>query len=231
MLRILEQWIFPFVCGLCGEFSQRNQDLCQVCFDSFPWINDRCYRCGEDLFLSDGTINCMRCVTDPLSFDRLCAIFSYEPPIRQLIARLKFSASLSDGRILAELLTEKVGIWYRHQALPDALIPMPLHLKRLRKRGFNQALELILPTHQQYQIPIVLDACVRVKATPPQAKLGEVERKKNMKNAFQIVKPLPFEHVAIIDDVVTTGSTVHALSEVLKAAGVEMVDVWCICRA
>ena len=231
MLRKLEQWFFPFVCGLCSEFSDRQQDLCQRCFDSLPWIVDRCYHCGEDLLLSESSISCKRCETNPFSFDRLCALFSYEPPIRQLISRLKFSSNLSDGRILAELLKEKISVWYKEQPLPEALIPMPLHIKRLRKRGFNQALELVLPIHKHHQIPILIDACVRIKNTRPQAELGEIERKQNMENAFKVVKPFAFEHIAIIDDVVTTGSTVHALSKVLKQTGVDRIDIWCIGRA
>jgi len=231
MLKMLEQWIFPFICSLCGQFSETDKDLCKLCYDSLSWINDRCYRCGEDLDAHAGSTLCERCTTEPLSFDRLCALFSYEPPLTQLISRFKFEGSLSEGRVLGELLKEKVDFWYRHQTLPDAFIPMPLHKKRLRKRGFNQALELSLAAHHYYKIPIILDACIRIRETPPQAERGEVERKQNMKNAFRVIKPIPFEHVAIIDDVVTTGSTVNALSSALKESGVEIVDVWCICRA
>ncbi|HQY22412.1 MAG TPA: hypothetical protein PK389_01455 [Gammaproteobacteria bacterium] len=119
----------------------------------------------------------------------------------------------------------------QNRELPEAIIPVPLHIDRLRKRGFNQALELLWPIHKKTKIPVVFDACVRIRKTTAQAQLDKTRRKRNLKSAFQIVKPIPFEHVAIMDDVVTTGSTVNALTQVLKEAGVTTVDIWCICRA
>lgn len=145
---------------------------------------------------------------------------------------LKFGKKLAYGRVMGELLTDQVEErWYQNLVLPEAVIPVPLHHLRLRKRGFNQALELLWPLHKKTGIPVLADACVRIKKTSPQSQLDQSRRKRNLNSAFKVVKPIPFEHVALMDDVVTTGSTVNALTHVLKEAGVTTIDVWCMCRA
>ena len=232
MLKKLEQWFFPFMCCFCEAYTTSGQDLCSVCKMALPWSSDRCFKCG--LYLTEGidSIDCKSCREFPPKFDRLCALFSYQPPITKLVMGLKFAKKLAYGRVMGELLADQLSSqWYHNRELPEAIIPVPLHIDRLGKRGFNQALELLWPIHKQTKIPIVFDACMRVRKTTPQAQLDKVHRKRNLKSAFQIVKPIPFEHVAIMDDVVTTGSTVNALTQVLKEAGVTTVDIWCICRA
>ncbi|HXH54277.1 MAG TPA: ComF family protein [Gammaproteobacteria bacterium] len=232
MLKKLEQWLFPFICCFCEGYTTRGQDLCSTCKIALPWSSDRCFKCG--LYLTPGidSIDCESCRELPPKFDRLCALFSYQPPITKLIMGLKFGKKLAYGRVMGELLADQVASqWYQNRELPEAVIPVPLHIDRLRKRGFNQALELLWPMHKQMQIPVVFDACVRIRKTTAQAQLDKLRRKRNLKSAFQIVKPISFEHIAIMDDVVTTGSTVNALTHVLKEAGVTTVDIWCICRA
>lgn len=232
MLKKIEQWLFPFRCCFCEAHTTSRQDLCSECKLALPWIEDRCYKCG--LYLTPGldSIDCERCRDLPPKFDRLCALFSYQPPITKLVMGLKFGKKLAYGRVMGELLADEVEAhWYKNLELPEAIIPVPLHESRLRKRGFNQALELLWPVHKQIDIPVLFDACVRVKKTTAQSQLDKSRRKRNLKSAFQILKPIPYEHVAIMDDVVTTGSTVNALTHVLKEAGITTVDIWCICRA
>lgn len=232
MFKKLEQWLFPYRCCFCEVHTTSAQDLCSECKLALPWIEDRCYKCG--LYLTSGldSIDCERCRELPSKFDRLCALFSYQPPITKLVMGLKFGKKLAYGRIMGELLAEQVVTqWYQNLTLPEAVIPVPLHDMRLRTRGFNQALELLWPLHKQIEIPVLLDACIRVRKTTAQSQLDKTRRKRNLKSAFQVVKPIPFEHIAVMDDVVTTGSTVNALTHVLKEAGVTTVDIWCICRA
>lgn len=246
MLKKLEQWIFPSICCLCRQYSKTNRDLCENCWHSLPWIEDRCYGCGERLETGEYAVFCEACSHKTYAFDRLCALFSYEPPVTQLIADLKFNKRLVYGKVLGEVLANKVMDWYQDKPLPEALLPVPLYKERLQKRGFNQSLELLWPLYSKplYHLgkikeiknikgsmPILLDECVRVRKTSPQAQMDKAERKKNLKDAFKIVKPIHFEHIAIVDDVVTTGSTVHAISEVLKESSVMQIDIWCICRA
>lgn len=231
MLKQIQQWLFPNICCLCENYTETEQDLCLVCKNILPWIEDRCYRCGLMLEHTRDAIYCTRCQENPPAFDRLCALFSYTPPVTQLITGLKFNEQLSYGTVLGELLAESVGeIWYKND-LPQALIPVPLHEKRLRKRGYNQALELIWPVYKRYRIPLLLNSCMRLRQTRPQSTLNKNHRQRNLQGVFSVTVPPLLEHIAIVDDVVTTGSTVAALSHALKVAGVERVDVWCICRA
>lgn len=225
------QWLFPYRCCLCGCFTDNSYDLCKPCKEALPWLVDCCYRCGLRLENQQEHTLCERCQEQPPYFDRLCALFSYDPPLRKLITRLKFASQLAYGRVLGELLKEKIPSWYEGLMLPQAILPTPLHAKRLRWRGFNQALELIRPFIKQTKIPLLCRQAKRVKHTKPQSGLDEKSRHLNIRDAFQIRLLNKYQHVAVIDDVVTTGSTVNALSLVLKQQGIEQVDIWCIARA
>lgn len=226
------QWLFPPICCFCNHLADTEQDLCSTCNTLLPWIKDVCYRCGLSIETGNAAIYCEKCLTHPPKFDRLCALFKYEPPVTQLVTGLKFKAKLAYGRLLGELLSKQVKkIWYKKEVLPEALLPVPLHKTRLRKRGFNQALELLWPIKKELSIPILIDSCLRIRPTFSQSLLNKTKRQRNMKKAFQLVKSLPFEHIALVDDVVTTASTVNVLAELLKENGVKIVDVWCVCRA
>ena len=226
-----KQWIWPHVCCFCGSESKTERDLCEVCLHTLSWASLRCYICGLRLQKTLEHIICEKCDLQKPNFDRLCSVFSYDDPVIKLVRGLKFGRQLAFGKILGDFLADKIIEWYRNDNLPEALIPMPLYVSRLRKRGYNQALELTRPIIKKYKIPL-LNACIRSRATLPQSGLNANARRKNTANAFKIIKNLyQTEHVAIVDDVVTTGSTVNALSKSLKNAGVSRVDVWCICRA
>ncbi len=213
--------------------SSSSQDFCEVCIELLPWTADRCFRCARPLAMGLEAIYCETCRERPPSFDRMQALFHYEPPINRMITKLKFSGDLAYGRILGTLLAQTLQADSHRYPLPQALVPVPLHHKRWVHRGFNQAQELALVAHKTLGIPLLDKICMRVKETPAQSTLDKGNRKTNLRKAFRVqaLEPLPFEHLAIIDDVVTTGSTVDALAAVLKDAGVEQVDVWCIARA
>ena len=115
--------------------------------------------------------------------------------------------------------------------IPDAIVPVPLSSKRLRQRGFNQSIEIARPLAQRWAIPVDTGSVKRIRNTQPQTGLDRKQRRKNIRGAFEIVRNPDVQHVAIIDDVVTTTSTVNELSRVLKTAGVKRVDVWSIARA
>jgi ComF family protein len=206
-------------------------DLCEPCQNDLPWIQDRCYRCCLRLGQEQESILCESCQNTPPPFDRMCALFSYDPPVRRLVTGLKFSNQLAYGRVLGELLAQEVESWYDNLALPEAVIPVPLHPDRLRKRGYNQALELLNPLKKKKLITLLPHACLRKRRTKPQSGLNAERRRVNLKNAFQVCLDKPYQHIAVMDDVITTGTTVNTLSAELKKAGVEQVDVWCICRA
>jgi ComF family protein len=232
MFNQIIQWIFPATCCLCSLSAPVGREFCSVCQGLLPWVEDRCYRCGLCLETGEEAIYCNRCRTNPKAFDRLCALFSYDPPVPRMIFKLKYSGKLNYGKILGGLLADKIEKeWYKNQALPEAIIPVPLHRKRLRKRGFNQAVEIALPIKKRLRIPILYHYFLRIKDTVPQSALSKYYRFNNLKSVFRVTEKLPYQHVAIIDDVVTTGNTVSALCELLKEKGVMQIDIWCVARA
>jgi len=234
-LNSLSNWVFPKICCFCGEASELPREICQGCYNMLPWNENACFRCGSELLTENEHIHCHRCQENPPAFDKLSALFRYQPPVVKLITGLKFSGQLHSGRILGELFAEKIKEFYKQgESLPEAIIPVPLSIKRLRKRGYNQALELLYPLAKSLQIPILHSVCQKIKHTTPQSELSREKRRRNLKGAFTITNAKSLEnleHVAIFDDVVTTGSTAQALSRLLKEHGVSRVDVLCCCRA
>ena len=118
----------------------------------------------------------------------------------------------------------------RQLQVPDVLIPVPLHYQRLRQRGYNQALELARPIAKMLGIPIDIRSCRRRKVTKEQSGLQAKQRKSNVRDAFEVTGDLRNRSIAIIDDVMTTGSTVNELAKQLMQAGATTVDVWVCAR-
>lgn len=232
IIQSISDWILPHICCLCGEKTDTNRDLCVVCRATLPWVEDRCYRCGLRMEERDQNLAiCGVCTENPPIFERLCSLFSYDAPVSKLITGLKFSKQLAYGRILGDMLADAVlNEWYTDSPLPQAIIPMPLHRQRLKKRGYNQALELIWPTIKRSKIRLLEDV-QRVRSTRPQSNLNLEQRMHNMKNAFELSNSLNIQHIAIVDDVVTTGNTVKTICSTLKENGILHIDIWCICRA
>jgi ComF family protein len=227
----LKQLFFPHTCVLCAERSNQPRDLCTACEKELPWTSLACKQCGIRLPTSSTSDTCGQCQTSSPAFDHVFALCDYEEPIDRMITAAKFNHQLVYTRILGELLAQNAEQnWYKQQSLPALLLPVPLHNTRLRERGYNQALEITKAAAKKLKLPIGKHYCQRAKATVPQSSLAHHERDKNVKNAFILQKPLTVKHVAIIDDIVTTGHTVDELSKVLRQAGVERIDVWCCAR-
>jgi ComF family protein len=146
-----------------------------------------------------------------------------------LLKRLKFSSELAIAPLLAGLLAEHIAA--RAAPLPDLLLAVPLHRTRLRERGFNQATLLATRLGRRLGVPVASQVCLRRRATQPQSLLSPTARRLNLRNAFAVQQRLPAAHVAIIDDVMTTGHTAGELAQALKQAGAECVEVWVIARA
>jgi ComF family protein len=224
---IIQDWLYPPTCLLCGDPGTAGRDLCRPCAESLPYNLTPCPRCGLTLSVSQ-TVDCGRCQRHPPAFDATFAPFRYEEPVRHLIHALKFRANYPSARLLGQLMAEALtGVKNK----PALLLPVPLHPSRYRERGFNQAAEVARTLSRQLHIPLDPYCCARARATQPQAELPAKERLRNLKKAFRIIAAPRASHVAIVDDVVTTGTTVNELAKVLKAAGVERIDVWACARA
>ncbi len=210
--------------------SSLSQDICQSCLKSLPILPQGCLRCANILPLLPGNVSCGVCLKNPPPFDRTYALFCYQQPVTHLILQLKFQHALAHARLLGELLAVKIQQEYQHQPLPELLIPVPLHTQRLTERGFNQALEIARPIAKALQLTLLIQHCKRQKATEPQATLPAAERQKNLRNAFEITCDLTGKHIAVIDDVITTGFTITEFCHALKKQGAKKIDVWCCAR-
>ena len=202
ILNYLNYSLFPPLCALCGEPGRHGLDLCGLCQSEFP-------PCPQAMDMAAGSV---------------LAGFTYAEPVAGLIQAFKFHDDLGAGRLLARLASTALA-----GSTPQALIPVPLHISRLRQRGFNQALELARYWGRCRGIPVLPKALIRTRATRIQSSLPAPERRTNVTGAFQVSGALP-AYVALVDDVVTTGSTSAEAAQALRLAGAERVDVWCLAR-
>jgi ComF family protein len=188
-----------------------------------PPIQHGCERCR--LPLIDKKKLCAQCLSNNPSFNQVLCHYLFEEPLRALIHTFKYQENLSLMPLMRKLMLDAKPAEYR----PDCLIPVPMHQRKLRLRGFNQAALLTKCLSKDLDVPYELSLCRKTTDTEPQASLSLKRRQENLKRAF-VSKANGYKHVTIIDDLVTTGSTVNALALSLKEAGVERVDVWCIAR-
>jgi ComF family protein len=221
--------LFPPHCRLCGAAARDTRRLlCRACLGELPWLAQHCPQCACPLDTPGTPSPCGHCQRQVPAFDATHALFHYRAPVDHLLKRLKFSGELALGPLLGELLAEQMAL--RTDPLPQQLIPVPLHPARLRERGFNQATELARAIGKHLEIPPAWRLCQRLRNTQPQSLLSNTARRLNLRNAFS-VSGTPSAHVAIVDDVMTTGHTSNELARALKQAGAEKVEVWVIARA
>jgi len=173
---------------------------------------------------------CGNCLSHHFHYDRVYSPFIYLEEMRYLIKKFKYQKKIHYAKVLSQLFIQKSSHINDFQ-LPQAIIPMPMHTKRLKQRGFNQALELSRFFASRYELPLNYTSLIRSRHTHLQAGMTAVERQKNVRQAFMIKEPVKHEHIALIDDVMTTGSTVNEAAKTLKKSGVKKVDVWIIARA
>lgn len=216
---------WPPRCLLCGETGWRGRDLCRACAAALPWNRSACLSCA--LPLPAPAPACGRCLRHPPPMRETHAALVYGFPVDRLLPRLKFHADLACGRLLAQLMIDAFAALPR----PDALIPLPLHRGRLRSRGYDQALELARPLSRAWGLPLLDGALVRRTGTLPQSRLDASARRRNLRGAFAADPGVALPpHVVVVDDVVTTGATVHAAARALRRAGAQRVDAWVCAR-
>ena len=228
-MKKLPFFLFPPTCLLCGAPGQVERDLCIGCEADLPRNTNPCRRCAQPL---DNTITaglvCGRCLSESPPFQDSFVPFLYQYPMDYLVQGLKFHGRLTHARLLCELLA--AALVQRETALPECIIPVPLHPGRLRERGFNQALELARPIARRLGVPLVSKGIQRIRQTPPQSSLDLKARRSNVRGAFRVSRALAAQRVAIIDDVVTSGNTVTEFAHVLGEAGAESIEIWAVAR-
>ena len=211
-------------CLLCDDPAAAVPNLCDACARELPVLPDPCIVCGAGAVPLTGL--CRACAMRRPPVARTVCALAYVPPVDYLIGRLKFDRDLRVAPALAGLLGRAVA----HDTGADWLVPVPITRSRLRERGFNQALEIARILGRRFGIRLSRAAHRRPGAEPPQSSLRDTAaRRANVRDVFT-ARAAVDGHVAIVDDVVTTGATVNALARCLKKAGARRVDVWAIAR-
>ncbi len=220
--------LYPGHCALCGAPGEDQLDICPGCLGDLPRNRHPCPRCALPLPPDSGVNRiCGHCIRHPPAVDHSLAPLLYQPPVSRLIKQFKFDARLEMAGLLGGLFAASVDATGE---LPELIIPVPLHPARTRERGFNQALELARVIGRQLNIPINRHCCGRTRHTATQLSFKREERRRNLRGAFSVDQPPRGRHLALLDDVITTGSTMDELARTLKAAGAERVDAWAIAR-
>lgn len=216
----IEQHIPPR-CLLC---QAPQGPLCPACLGDLPWLPQA--HCPVCALPTPSGETCGHCIKEPPAFSRTQALFSYGFPVDRLIQRLKYQEHLALAPLLGTLLAQHLPV-----ELPGLWLPMPLHAKRLKERGFNQAVEIARELSARTGVPMQAAWATRERDTPPQAGLKRDSRKKNVRGAFNCHQKVAGLHVGIVDDVMTTGSTLDELAKTLKDSGAREVSCVVVARA
>lgn len=215
----------PCHCVMCLRPSKRDFALCLSCETLLPWLKNPCPYCA--LPLNSKTKDCHDCILKSPLFDRLEALFDYAYPLNDFMIRYKYHEKLYFSKILGKLMAQHLKFTFPL----DCIVAMPLHPLKQRKRGFNQTIELAKIISNEINVPLDKWSCTKIINTPSQSSLSARKRKTNISpKIFEVNKSFSAKHVLVIEDVVTTGVTVNAFTQALKAAKVETVEIWACCR-
>lgn len=226
----LQTLVLPSICLLCNNNAHRLLPLCDYCEKTLPFLPKGCRYCALPLPDTVQEPICGACLLKNPSYDEIYALFEYTYPLTFLITGLKFANQWLNAPTLGALMATSLEKRYANKPKPQGIIPIPLHTQRLRERGYNQSLELARPLSKLLKIPLLKHAAQRQKPTLPQTKISLSKRFTNLKNAFSYSPPLP-EYVAVVDDVFTTGHTLHTFCNGLKANGVKHIHAWIYARS
>lgn len=210
-------------CVLCAGMS-RHGLCCEACDAALPYLNPaHCPICA--LPTPQGGI-CGHCLKKSPSFTRTLAVFGYRFPLDRLIQAMKYEEQLALSHLFSEKLIQRIS----PAGLPDYVIPMPLHPDKLKRRGFNQALLIAARLARTLDRPLLTHACQRLRDTPSQSSLTWKERKKNVRGAFRCDVDLSGKHIALVDDVLTTGASLNALADAVQKRGAAEISAWVVAR-
>lgn len=222
-----------FCCLFCHGPTPAHCDVCSHCESDLPWLHHGCRTCAEPLADIRESL-CIRCQRELPAIDQCLAPFQYRFPISQLILAMKEQPRPELLSSLSRWLIQQIS--QQRHPLPDLLLPVPMHAGRQIERGFNQAGILAHRLGRALKIPVRQDLLTKRKATVEQKTLSREQRQRNLASAFKLervtllrMKPRP-RHIALVDDVVTTGATSAQLAALLKKSGIARVDVWALAK-
>jgi len=205
-------------CLLCLDYSKEN--ICIPCKRDLPWVKTTCPGCGRH---SELVNLCALCQKVPALWNSALAPLLYLPPVVNLVSRLKFSRQIFQARTLTDLFLEALPSGPR----PELLLPVPLHPWRMLWRGFNQSTELARLLSKSLGIPYSPYYIKRVKHSAAQRGSDKKSRQSNIRRAFILKQPLPVSHIALIDDVLTTGETLSEICRAIRSVHPNIrIEVW-----
>lgn len=232
--------LLPSRCSMCsGELETANQCICDACVSELPWLDSQCQQCAVPL-PTDAL--CPDCQSTPPAYRHCISAFTYQAPIDHIILQFKKDPYASEIKQLTALLAEKIIYSYRQAAkvIPQLVIPMPLHWRKMAQRGFNQSQIIgnLLSNYFLHQhktsLQIHSDICQRISNSQAQHTLDKKQRAKSVKDAFAVLAQsdisIKGQTIAVLDDVVTTGATANSIASALLKAGAKQVDIWCLAR-
>ena len=208
-------------CELCGKEVFDGKSFCEECFKEFPFLTDKiCNHCGRKVPYA---VNyCLSCKNKQTAIDQIRSVFDYEMPITLLIHRFKYRGRRYLSKIFAEFLA---NVYYKNYFNSDLIIYVPMFIKDQKKRGFNQSKLLAKELSKLINVEVVENVITKESKTKRQALLKRAERKKNLENSFKIrnAKLIKGKSVLLIDDVMTTGTTLERIAELLRKKGVKEI--------
>ncbi len=212
-----------FPCALCG--ADCSGLICPGCDGDLPRLTSTCARCGMPSQISV----CIACLVKPPPWDCLVVPYSFAYPIDKIIHEFKYRGSVFWGSFLAGEIVRRGQLL--DIPLPEILVPVPAHPRRLAERGFNQAVELARGIGRALAIPVHTGTVARIGSHPPQVGLSAGQRRMNVRGAFEVMgRDLARGKVAIVDDILTTGATATELTRVLRRSGADQIQVWVVAR-
>lgn len=228
-----QELLFPSFCLQCRKRlpCRTTPLLCDECLTSVsPISSPRCNCCGMP-FMAGEDHFCGLCLKNTYAFDLARSAVRYQEPVISLISSLKFNRSLTGLNTLAAIAGNTPGV--KNLSEPELILPVPLHIKRLRERQFNQTTLICQACFPAFRHIVNPDILQRKRATPPQTGLSGAERRKNLAGAFSLKNRdlVKGKNILLVDDVFTTGSTVNECAKVLKKAGAEKIEVFTLARA
>lgn len=218
----------PSRCFWCRRLTPR-EEVCEACERALPWNAHACRACGIPLDTGAAAGACGDCLRNCPPQDRSWAAFRYDAPIAQAIVDLKFHGRLMPAQVVGALMARRLA--RRAEPLPELLIPVPLSAARLRRRGYNQALELGRALTTVLGLRLVPGAARRARDTREQTRLDAAQRRHNVRGAFTVdAAAVRGRHVALLDDVITTGATMAELAQAVRGAGAARIEAWAAAR-
>ena len=224
-LGITLNWLLEPVCFLCEESGEWRHGLCKHCWQHLPHNLSCCRICALPL-ASRGL--CGACQATSMAYDRIIAPTVYRHPIDQMLCSLKYAGRLQWARTAAGLIVDCV--LQQNLDMPQLLLPVPMTRKAVRRRGFNQSAYIARLVGRQLKIKVGFDVVHKTRETHRQSTLSRSQRQQNITGAFALTRSVAGNRVAIVDDVVTSCSTVAELDGVIKAAGASEANVWACAR-